>query len=229
MAKYLNYNAVRSGFFRKVYGILAVQMLTTVGIAACCMLMPTIRNAFLHMSASENWLFKLGLFIPTMFSLLVLQCGAKNEYPANYMLLSLFTLGIALDVGYVCAVVHGLGYGDLILQAFGVTAMIFVGLSAYAMYSEKDFSYMGAFLSVALWGLVLTGLAGLFFPFMVSNLAYSFIGALTFCGYILYDTWRLQHKEGIDNYIVAAIELYLDIVNLFLYILKILLQAKKKK
>merc|ERR1719181_1555645 len=138
---------------------------------------------------------------------------------------------MSIQVGFVCAVYQASGYGYLLLQAFGATAAIFMGLSVYTLTSGKDFSYMGGFLSVALWGLVLTGLVGIFLPSMVPSLAYGFVGALVFCGYILYDTWRIQKRFNYDDYIGATIELYLDIVNLFLYILQILmeLQGDKKK
>jgi len=52
---------------------------------------------------------------------------------------------------------------------------------------------------------------------------------LTFCGYILFDTWRIQNKFGYDDYIGATVELYLDVVNLFLHILEILGKKQKVK
>jgi len=215
----------RADFRRKVYGILLVQMTLTVIIASGCMLISNIRHLLVDMAASQSWLIKLAVFIPTMLSLMFLKVE-KNSYPSNYVLLFVFTLGVSIDVGYVCAVFHEAGLGHLILQAFSLTASIFLCLTAYAMLSGKSFSYLGGFLSTMLVGLVVTGFAGLFFPGLIDNLLYPAIGALTFCGYILFDTWRIEKQFSVDDYIPATIELYLDIVNLFLYILRILLESQ---
>eukprot|EP00746_Dinoflagellata_sp_MGD_P022890 gnl/MRDRNA2_/MRDRNA2_153580_c0_seq1.p1 gnl/MRDRNA2_/MRDRNA2_153580_c0~~gnl/MRDRNA2_/MRDRNA2_153580_c0_seq1.p1 ORF type:complete len:335 (+),score=57.75 gnl/MRDRNA2_/MRDRNA2_153580_c0_seq1:92-1006(+) len=220
----------RSGFLRKVYGILAAQIALTVAIAAMFMFTPSIQQACLRLATNGNAWLQLAVLIPTMVSLGFLM-GLKSTYPFNYVLLFVFTLSISVNVGYVCSIFYGTGHGDLILQSLGATTLIVLGLSMYTLYSGKDFSYMGGFLSVALWGLVITGIGGLLFPQMVASLLYGLVGALTFCGYILYDTWRLQNEFNYDDYIAATIELYLDIVNLFLYILEILakLSDKKKK
>lgn len=218
-----------AGFLRKVYGILTAQMALTIAIAAMCMFTPSIRHAFLHLATLGNQWLQLVVLIPTMASLVCLHLGGKDRYPVNYILLFILTLGISVNVGYICSIFYATGHGDLILQALGVTLLMFLGLSMYAMYAGKDFSFMGGFLSVALWGLAITGLGGLLFPQMVASLLYGLVGALTFCGYILYDTWRLQKVFNYDDYIPATIELYLDIVNLFMYILDILMKLQDKK
>lgn len=227
-------NILRAGFLRKVYGLLALQLVFTVTMVSTCMLTPVIRDTFLRLAHSHTWGLQLAIMIPSMASLLVLSLGGKDKYPANYALLSLFTLGISLQVCCVCSVYHALGYTHLILQAGGATAVIFLGLSAYALYSGKDFSFLGAFLTMMLWGLVVVGIGAIFFPWLTNSLLSGFVGALVFCGYILYDTWRIQKQFSYDDYIGATIEIYLDIVNLFLHILKFLISMqgdkdKKKK
>lgn len=217
----------RAGFLKKVYGILAAQLSVTVAIAAVCMYTTAIREALLYVFHLHSSTFRWGIFIPTIASLLILKLGAKDRYPSNYIWLGIFTVCISVNVGYVCAIAEAFGLGSLVLQAFCTTAAIFLGLTLYTIVSGQDFSYMGGFLSVALWGLLLTGLAGFFCPALIESLVYGFVGALTFCGYILYDTSRLLKKMNYDDYIPATIELYLDIVNLFLYILRILLSSSK--
>jgi hypothetical protein len=220
-------SVLRAGFLRKVYGLLAAQLLLTVTMTCFCMLTPVVRDIFLKLARSNSWLLQLAMAIPSLVSLLFLKTGAKDKYPTNYGLLFLFTAGISLEVSYVCSVYHALGYTHLILQAFGTTVAIFVSLTAYVLYSGKDFSYLGGFLMTALWGLVLVGFGAIFFPWLAHGLMYGFAGALIFCGYILYDTWRIQNKFRYDDYIGATIEIYLDIVNLFLYILRILMELQK--
>ena len=58
-----------------------------------------------------------------------------------------------------------------------------------------------------------------------TNGLYSWLGTLVFCGYVVIDTQMIMNKFGVDDYIIAAIELYLDILNLFLYILSILSES----
>lgn len=218
---------LRAGFLRKVYGLFSAQLTFTVAMVSLCMLTPVLRDSLLKVAKDPSGWPQLAITIPPMASLFVLHCGMKQKYPANFILLFFFTLGISLQVSYVCTVYHALGYTHLVLQAFGATTVIFLGLSTYVLYSGKDFSYMGGFLSIALWGLVVVGIGAWFFPWLVQGLMYGFVGALTFSGYILYDTWRIQKVFSYDDYIAATIEIYLDIVNLFLYILKILKEFSK--
>ena len=59
------------------------------------------------------------------------------------------------------------------------------------------------------------------------DVGYSVIGSLLFCGYIIYDTHMIMRKLGVDDFIIASIELYLDLINLFLHILRILAGSKR--
>lgn len=214
---------LRLGFIRKVYGILAAQMVLTVFVCACFM-----KNEFIRKSAlgllSSGWV-TLAYFVPLLACLFALQMF-KNQYPCNFYLLSAFTLLMASNVGLVCAAFTEAGLGILILEAFGLTAVIFVTLSAYALTSTRDFSFMGSFLTACLMVLITASFVGLFFPSLVQNLIYSTFGALVFAGYIVFDTYRINKVFGPDDYIIAAIEIYLDIINLFLYILQILAQSR---
>lgn len=214
---------LRVGFIRKVYGILAAQMILTVVIAGFCMSSHSIRLLVLHMFGST--VMRIAMFVPTLAVLCCMQ-AAKNHYPANYLLLFAFTVLMALDVGLVCAAYTEAGLGLLILQAFGLTAIIFSSLTAYTCMSKRDFSFMGGFLYAGLMVMLVAGFAGFLFPSLVHNLVYSTCGALLFCGYIVYDTFRITKVFGYDDYIIAAIELYLDIINLFLYILQMLSESR---
>ncbi|HYG77107.1 MAG TPA: Bax inhibitor-1 family protein [Planctomycetota bacterium] len=112
-----------------------------------------------------------------------------------------------------------------IAAAIGLTGTIFLTLTAYVRYSGKDFSYLGGFLWMATIALILTGLASIFFPAFGQAVHYwkACIGALIFSGWILFDTsavTRQYYRE--DNVVGAILTLYLDIVNLFIYILQIL-------
>jgi len=111
--------------------------------------------------------------------------------------------------------------GQIVATAMGGTGAIFLGLSFYALTTRKDFSFMGGFLMVGIITAILGSLAALFFQIPALSLAVSGMIVLLMSGYILYDTSAMIHG-GIDNYIVATINLYLNIYNLFLSLLQIL-------
>lgn len=107
----------------------------------------------------------------------------------------------------------------LITQAVGLTAIITFALSAYVVKSGRDFSRWGGFLFAGLITVIVAGIAAIFFPAM--QVAVAGASALLFSGFILYDTSRLVRGEE-DNYIMATIGMYLNILNLFLSLLRIL-------
>merc|ERR1719326_2742756 len=114
---------------------------------------------------------------------------SKNNYPMNFLGLFIFTACISLNVGMVCAAVFEAGLGILIAEAFGITGVIFFSLSLYAIFSGKNFGFMGAFLFSGLVAMVAWGFAAWLFGFS-TGLVYALCGALLFSGYIVYDTWR---------------------------------------
>ncbi|MEL6153096.1 MAG: Bax inhibitor-1/YccA family protein, partial [Bacteroidota bacterium] len=110
---------------------------------------------------------------------------------------------------------------QLVMGAMGSTGVIFLGLSGYALTTRKEFSFLGGFLFVGLLVVLCATLANIFFQWPAMQLAISSGMILLMSGYILYDTSRMIHG-GQRNYILATIELYLNIFNLFVHILHIL-------
>ena len=126
-------------------------------------------------------------------------------------------------VGVVCAAYYQNHMGVVVLQALILTATVFISLTSYVMVTKKDFSYLGGGLFSGLIILIVWGFLNSFFDFgLGGRMVFSLFGALIFVGYILYDTSLLIHHLGPDDYIIAAVTLYLDIVNLFLYSLEML-------
>jgi modulator of FtsH protease len=120
------------------------------------------------------------------------------------------------------AILQGYANGpQLIMTALGLTGVIFFALSAYVMTTQKDFSFMGGFLFVALILGCLASLMGIFLPIPFMQLMLSSFMVLLFSGFILYDTSRIIH-DGERNYIMATISLYLNIYNLFIHLLMII-------
>ncbi len=109
----------------------------------------------------------------------------------------------------------------LVMQALGGTAVVFFGLSAYALTTRKDFSYMGGFLLVGLLVAVVAMIANIFLAIPALSLTISAAIVMIMSGLILFDTSRIING-GETNYIRATVSLYLDIYNLFIHLLSLL-------
>ena len=109
----------------------------------------------------------------------------------------------------------------LVMQALGGTAVVFFGLSAYALTTRKDFSYMGGFLMVGLLVAVVAMIANIFLAIPALSLTISAAVVMIMSGLILFDTSRIVNG-GETNYIRATVSLYLNIYNLFIHLLHLL-------
>jgi len=109
---------------------------------------------------------------------------------------------------------------QLVMMAFGSTAAIFLSLSAYALTSRRDFSFMGAFLMTGILVAFLASLGAVFFQLPGLMLAVSAMFVLLMSGLILYQTSDMVHGRE-TNYIMATVTLYVSIYNLFISLLQI--------
>jgi modulator of FtsH protease len=129
-------------------------------------------------------------------------------------------MGAALGpmLNYYMAMANG---PVLVMQALGGTAVVFFGLSGYALTTRKDFSYMGGFLIVGLLVAVVASIANIFLHIPALSLTISAAVVMIMSGLILFDTSRIING-GETNYIRATVSLYLDIYNLFIHLLHLL-------
>ncbi|HVZ48086.1 MAG TPA: Bax inhibitor-1/YccA family protein [Gemmatimonadaceae bacterium] len=111
---------------------------------------------------------------------------------------------------------------DTVWQAGLLTASAFTVLTAYAWISRRDFSAWGAFFVVGMFVLVAASVLNYFFGNQTAYLWIAAIGVLVFSGLLVFDTWRLRNVFGPDDYIVAALQIYLDLLNMFMFILALL-------
>lgn len=234
---------VRMGFVRKVYALLSTQLLMTVAIVTlfiwrafptwqpCNLLIASdgslvrcaTMSAFGFGILTNSWVI-WAAFVP----LLIMVCcmhTVKNTYPLNYAALFLFTAVESAVVAILCVMYYGAGYGEQILIAFGVTVGIFLVLTLFTLQSKVDWGFLGPGLCAALFILVfwswMTFWLVPYASFGFSKL-FSLFGALLFCGFIIYDTNNIMRHFGVDDWLIAAIELYLDVINLFLFLLQLL-------
>jgi len=203
---------VRMAFIRKVYGLLTVQLLLTIIVASLCMFTPPIKE-FIH---TNDWMMFVAMF--SSIGLIIALHIKRKETPTNFILLAAFTVVEAYTVGVIVTY-----YSQaIVLQALLLTLAVLVGLTLYTFQTKRDYSAMHSGLFAGLCILLLGGILQLFFHSTIFELVISIGGALLFCLFIVFDTQMLMQTLSPEEYILATINLYLDIINLFLYILRIL-------
>ena len=194
---------------RNTYALLSVTLLFSAVIAALSMV-----NQWPHP----------GLIITLVgyFGLLFLARRFRNSALGIVFVFALtgfmgLTLGPIISF-YLTALPNG---GQIVMTAMGGTGMIFVGLSAYALTTRKDFSFLGGMLFAGILVAFLAGLGGIIFSIPALSMAVSAMFILLMSGLILYQTSQIIHG-GETNYIMATVTLYVAIYNLFLSLLHLL-------
>lgn len=212
---------VRAGFLTKVYVLLTINFLITIGISLAFALVRPIRNWI-----EDNWWVTfVGLGV-AFAALLVLAC-VRISFPTNLILMYVFVLGFSVMVGAIVATFYSRGSGVIVLQAFIATAAVFLSVTAMIAIFKIDFSFLGYFLGAGLIVLIVLSLINwlIDWPRTKQGRGFSFaisvLGALLMTGYLLYDTSKVLLKYGPDQWLVAVISLYTDVTNLFLYLLTI--------
>ncbi|RAL12735.1 Bax inhibitor-1 family protein [Aspergillus homomorphus CBS 101889] len=204
---------IRMQFIRKVYAILTVQLLLTTAMSSISFFSPSYRTWI----QSNFWVMILSVFGALGFMLVTYW--KRKSYPANLLFLSGFTIMEA----YSISVVTSLYESRIVLQALVITLGLFVALTLFACQTKYDFTHWMPYLFGALWFLILFGFMAMFFPGNSTvELVYGGVAALIFAGYILVDTQLVMRHYHVEEEIAASISLYLDILNLFLAILRIL-------
>jgi FtsH-binding integral membrane protein len=135
------------------------------------------------------------------------------------VLLFSFVMGVTISPTIY---VFGRQSPGLIAQAAVLTIGAFGILTLYAFVSRRDFSAWGSFLIVGLFVLIGTMFLNLVFRNAVVDLWLASVAVLLFSGLLVFDTWRLRNFYGPDEYVGAAVQIYLDLLNMFMAILRVL-------
>lgn len=203
---------IRLGFLRKVYSLLTMQLLTTVTVILLFTFVPHIK-AFVH---ANVWMVYASLFL-TIGILVALQVK-RLDHPVNLYLMASFTLVQAFTLGIVVTFYEQ----TVVLQAIFLTFVVVAGLTSFTFQSKRDFTAMGSGLFAALLILIGVSIIQLFFQNSMLETLIAFAGAIIFSLFIIFDTHIIMEKVSAEEYILATITLYMDILNLFVYILRIL-------
>jgi len=203
---------IRHAFIRKVYSILTVQLIATAVLSAVSF----FSVGFKTWIQSNTWMMIVSMVVS--FGLLLATYWKRKSYPTNLLFLSGFTLFEA----YTIAVITSFYDSRIVLEAVIITGALFVALTLFAFQTKYDITGWQGYLYGALWMLVIFGFVGMLFPSTLIELVYSAVAAVLFSVYIVVDTQLIMRHFHVEEEIAAAISLYLDIINLFLAILRIL-------
>ncbi|WOT06993.1 Bax inhibitor-1/YccA family protein [Shewanella youngdeokensis] len=182
--------------------------------------------AFSALTAGLAMIFAIGPFMSIGLSIgslvLLFVTLKKADSSAGIFWIFAFTGMQGASLGYILNHYAGMANGpQLIMQALGLTSVIFITLSGYAVTTKKDFSFMRGFLMAGLVIMVVGLLVNLFLGNSMVFMALNAGIALLMTGFILYDTSNIVNG-GETNYIRATIALYLDFLNLFVALLHLM-------
>jgi modulator of FtsH protease len=117
----------------------------------------------------------------------------------------------------------GVGMGNLLGQAFTLTALVSLGLGVYSWTTKRDFTRLGDYLFFGLILLLVASLVGILFHSTMFALLISVVGVAIFSGYVLFYVQRAKYMaDTLPNAIGLTVSLFITVLNLFLYILEIL-------
>lgn len=215
---------IRKAFIKKVFGLLAVQLALTTAIAGAMVASGQTKA----MMINNPWILHLSFFgsFGTLMSM-VISDKLRHTHPTNLIMLFAFTAFEGVLVGAVSSMYAT----SIVVTAFAITAAMTTALCGYALTTKDDFTTKGGMLISCLFALLIASVMGIFFHTPLLELGISFGGAILFSAFIVYDVQKMMggnHKFSIspDEYVFAAIGIYLDIINLFLHILRILNQMR---
>ncbi|XP_054287175.1 protein lifeguard 1-like isoform X2 [Macrosteles quadrilineatus] len=212
--------SIRMGFIRKVYSILMVQIAVTVAIIALFTFHEGTK-VYVRTHPGLWWLAMIFMFA-TMITLAC--CGdVRRKAPMNFICLGIFTLA----EGFLLGCATSMYKREEVFYAAAITLVVTVALTVFAFQTSIDFTGLCGVLFIATIVLLVIGILMMFFPSRTLKFIYAGFGALLFSIYIIYDTQMMMggnHKYSIgpEEYIFAALNLYVDIVTLFLMILQLL-------
>ena len=201
----------RATLVRRTYTLVLVSVLVTIVGVSFGLSQPNLMQAV----ARHPFIAFFCALAP-----LLLATRKKAEFPMNIGLVLLFNFVMGLIVSPTIFF-YGRQQPGLIGQAAVLTIGAFGILTMYAFVSRRDFSAWGSFLIVGLWVLIGTMFLNFFFQNRTVDLWLAAVAVLLFSGLLVYDTWRLRNQYGPDEYVGASVQIYLDLLNMFMAILRL--------
>jgi FtsH-binding integral membrane protein len=217
---------VRSGteravLVRRTYGLVFASVIVTMLGVAFAMTQPSVMDAV----AEHPFIGILCVFAP-----LIMAQRSARDFPRNIIFTCLFTFveGVYIAPFLAVAEAHAPGaVSEAALLTFGA----FGALSLYATLSRRDFSAWGGFFMVGLVVLFLAMILNAFIGGAGATLWIAGVGVFVMAGLLVFDTWRLLRSGtlGPEDYVLAAVSIYVDLLNMFLFILMLFTGGNRRR
>ncbi len=196
----------RSGLLSKVAGLLAFSMAFTAAGAVVGLQLPA-------------------LGMPAIIGVLILSfvMGAARNVPTlNLVLMYTLTTLMGVGLGGILTAYLAAGAGGIVVQAAGTTAVLSVGLCAYALTTKRDFSDLRGKLFIGLLALIAASIVGIFVQATILQVLIGLGGAILFSLYLVMQIQQAKYaQDTMGNAILISVGIYMSIVNLFLSLLRL--------
>ncbi|XP_075789103.1 protein lifeguard 3 isoform X2 [Pelodiscus sinensis] len=213
---------VRQGFIRKVYTIISVQLLVTVGIIAVFTFVTPVQ-----MFVRRNFVVYYASYAVFLVTYLVLACcqGPRRRFPWNIILLSIFTLAMSFMMGAITSMYST----KAVLIAMVITAIVAIAVTVFCFQTKVDFTSCTGLFCVLAIVLLLTSIVTatvLYYKYVRwLHMLYAALGAIVFTLFLAFDTQRLvgnrQYAMDPEEYVFGALDIYVDIIYIFLFLLRL--------
>lgn len=214
----LDNKAIRRMFIRKVFAVLSVQLAVTCSFVALFTFEPHVKLFVMK----NTWTYWVGYMVFLVPYLVILCCGDfRRKHPWNLISLSILTLAMSYMVGVISSFYDT----DIVVMAVGITVLVCFTVIVFSLQTKYDFTSCYGVLFVCVIVLLFFGILCIFLYSRILELIYASLGALIFTCFLAVDTQLLLGNKKLslspEEYVFAALNLYLDIIQVFLYILRI--------
>jgi FtsH-binding integral membrane protein len=212
------YQAMPQGYEGAQAGSLISKVMVLLAFSFLFAFIGTFAGFAIGLTFSGYWIVAIGGFI-VLFALNF----AINKPGWNLFLLYLFTFLEGMALSPLISLYLGAGYGNILGEAFLITAITSLALAVYAWTTKRNFSNLGGFLFMGLILLIVASLISIFFHSTLFVFLISVLGVGIFSAYVLYYVQRAKYlADTMPNAIGITVSLFITVLNLFLYILQIL-------
>ena len=208
-----------NGFLSKMYSYMGLAVL--VSAITAFLTMTVFRAAVMQMPTALMWII---LIVPLGLSMGISFRATRNPVAGFVMLMIL-----AVIYGFEFALLAGFYTGSQISTAFLSSAAVFGAMAIFGTFTKRDLNNLGSYMGAALIGLLVAMIVNIFLRNSVASFVFSIIGVIIFTGLTAYDAQKM--KSIYNNYgsqvptnglaVLGALQLYLDFINIFLFLLQI--------
>ena len=215
---------------RNVYGYMTIGLILTAAVAYFASVTPAIINLFLLNPAGSI------VLIIAQFAIVFFLSSRVERMSTGAAVTAFFAYAALTGISFSSIfIVYA---GTTIWKAFLTTALMFAGMTVYAAVSKKNIAGWTRYLMMGLWGVIIATLVNMFLGSSTLDLIISIVGIVLFVGLTVWDTKRIMEmnreygsemtvSEHTKLGIIGALDLYLDFLNIFLYVLRLYAAADR--